>query len=149
MADTDALDWVRLDTNMHVQPKIIRLVQQPSGGAAAFAWVCSITHGGLVLSNGHIGPESLALVHCTKKLAGMLVAAGLWDVDEARGGWTVHDYAKYNPTRETTQMIRQSKQIGGIRGNHEKNGHQPGTCNCEERIKAIERGEMPDKFSRT
>lgn len=148
MADTESLDWVRLDTNMPMNPKILRLVTQPNGAAAAFAWVCSLTHSGLVASSGFIPDEALPFIHCKKSHANLLVKHGLWKRDDAQGGYIVNDYAKYNQTRETTDLIRKNKAIGGIRGNHTKANHAPGTCNCEERIAAIERGEMPDKFTR-
>lgn len=139
MADTDALDWVRLDTNMHVQPKILRLVSMPGGAAAAFAWVCSITHSGLVTSNGRISPETLPLIHATKKVAELLVKEKLWDPDPAGAGWIVHDYEKYNQTRETTQTIRITKKIGGIKGNHKKHGHAESgvPCDCQAKIDVL------------
>jgi hypothetical protein len=149
MADTEALDWVRLDTNMPMNPKILRLISQPNGAAAAFAWVCSLTHSGLTTSSGFIPDEALPFIHCKKSLATLLVKNGLWTRHPEENGYIVHDYAKYNQTRETTTLIRKNKAIGGIRGNHVKAEHAPGTCNCEERIAAIERDEMPEKFTRT
>jgi hypothetical protein len=148
MADTDSLDWVRLDTNMHVQPKILRLVSQPSGGAAAFAWVCSITHSGLVTSNGRISPETLPLIHATKKVAELLVKEKLWDLDPAGSGWVVHDYQKYNQTRETSQTIRITKKIGGIRGNHAKHKHEESgvSCDCQAKIDALT-ADLPPGFT--
>lgn len=139
MADTESLDWVRLDTNMPMNPKILRLVSQPNGAAAAFAWVCSLTHSGLTTSSGFIPDEALPFIHCKKSAANLLVKAGLWTRHPDNHGYIVHDYAKYNQTKETSAIIRITKKIGGIKGNHVRYEHKPGTCDCDKRIAELEK----------
>jgi hypothetical protein len=141
VSQDDGLAWIRLDTKMPMNKKILRLVKQANGGAAAFMWVCSLTHSGLMAADGFISDEELHLIHGKKSLATLLVKAELWERDDARGGWTINDYTDYNQTRETTRIIRQTKTAGAIRGNHKKHHEgQPVKCNCAERIEAIESG---------
>lgn len=141
MPHDDGLPWVRLDTKMPMNKKIIRIVSKPNGGAAAFAWVCSLSYSGLQGTNGFIGDWELHLIHCKPALAKLLCKEELWTRDDERGGYVVNDYEDYQQTRETTRMIRQSKAVGGIRGNHKKHHEgQPVRCNCDERIEAIEAG---------
>ena len=40
------LPWVRLDTSMPDNPKILRMAMTPAGKAAAFVWVCSLSYSG-------------------------------------------------------------------------------------------------------
>ena len=43
-----------------------------------------------------------------------LLDAGLWEVHE--GGWVIHDYLEYNPSREQVQAQRQKKADAGRKG---------------------------------
>ena len=128
---------------MPMNPKVLRIVRQPNGGAAAFAWVCSLSYSGFQNTGGFIMDEELHLVHCKPVLARILVKNGFWSRDEERGGYHVNDYDEYNQTRETTRHIKLQKKAGGIRGNHERHHDgKPIKCNCLERIAAVEAGKM-------
>lgn len=89
-----ALPWVRLDTSMPGNPKILHLIEShKEGRAAAFVWVCSIAYCGEHGTTGFITRSALSRVNGTSLHARLLVEGGLWK-DEGVG-WTINDYDEY------------------------------------------------------
>jgi hypothetical protein len=97
------LPWVRLDTSMPDNPKVLRMAQTPAGKAAAFVWVCSIAYAGKHGTDGYIPPEALSRCNGTRADATKLVEVGLWDVDPATGGWIIHGWTEFQMSNEETQ----------------------------------------------
>jgi hypothetical protein len=100
------MSWARLDDACTDHLKIRR-----AGTAGLALWTASIVWCSRHLTDGFIPADMLhdiwrpvgeafdADAACAR-----LVAAGLWD--EVEGGWQVHDYLDYNPSREEVQAQR-------------------------------------------
>lgn len=108
------LPWVRLDTSMPDNPKIVELcaARGDVGRAAAFVWVCSMAYAGKHGTDGFISRAVLARLNGLPKHAKLLVEFRLWD-DLPPKGWLVHDYADYNPTVATLEQLADSARAGG------------------------------------
>lgn len=97
------LPWVRLDTAMPDNPKIIDLVDQHGdvGMAAAFVWVCSLAYAGKHGTDGFISKSALTRLNGKVKHARLLSGAGLWK-DEGVG-WTINGWAEFQESNVETQ----------------------------------------------
>ena len=88
------MTWGKLDDGMAFHPKIVA-----AGNAAVGAWARMISWCSQPLTDGRV-PAARALVISNGGPAVIetLVAARL--LDETEGGYAVHDYLDYNPSRE-------------------------------------------------
>jgi hypothetical protein len=97
------LPWVRLDTAMPDNPKIIDLVDgNKEGRAAAFVWVCSLAYAGKHGTDGFIPKGALARINGRPVDARLLVQIGLWK-DEMGVGWSIPGWAEFQESSEETQ----------------------------------------------
>ncbi len=90
------MPWVRLDDQFPDHPKI-----DQAGPLAGWLYVCGLAYCNRQLTDGFIPKGTmprLSSVPSPAKHAAALVAAGLWDIVE--GGWQIHDYHDFQPTRE-------------------------------------------------
>lgn len=110
-----ALEWVRLDTNIATNDKILALISEKKGQETAWTYACSVAYVGLHETNGFIPKAALPFVHGTPTDALHLVKHGLWD--ERPDGWILRNWAVRNPTKEATEQTRKGKTQGAIRGN--------------------------------
>ena len=94
------MPWFRLDDSFHSHPKVIA-----AGNEAIGLYVRCGTHAAEHLTDGFVS-KNVALSYGSDALAGTLVRAGLWH--RARGGWTIHDYLDYNPSREAVEKERKA-----------------------------------------
>lgn len=92
------MPWFRLDDSFHSHPKVIA-----AGNEAIGLYVRCGTHAAEHLTDGFVGRETVAL-YGSDDLAATLVGTKLWH--RARGGWTIHDYLDYNPSREDVEKER-------------------------------------------
>jgi hypothetical protein len=90
--------WFRLDDSFHSHPKVIA-----AGNEAIGLYVRSGTYAAEHLTDGFVSKD-IALLYGDETLAGALVRVKLWH--RARGGWTIHDYLDYNPSREDVERER-------------------------------------------
>lgn len=96
------LPWVRLDTSMPDNPKVIELIDSHRDGrAAAFVWVCSIAYAGKHGTDGFIAKGALGRINGRALDARLLTTAGLWH--EEAGGWLINGWAEYQESTEETQ----------------------------------------------
>lgn len=96
------LPWVRLDTSMPDNPKILALADMGDRGlAAAFVWTCSIAYSGKHGLNGFIPRGALPRINGKASHARLLVGEGLWK-DEGVG-WTINGWADFQESTEETQ----------------------------------------------
>lgn len=94
--------WVRLDTAMPDNPKILHLLDShKEGAAAAFVWVCSIAYCGKHGTDGFVSRSALSRINGKAIHARLLVEHGFWK-DEGVG-WTVHDYTEFQQSTIETQ----------------------------------------------
>lgn len=82
--------------------------------AARWAYVSSICYAGLNRTSGVIPKASLSMVDATTKIADELLAAGLWEPHPA--GWYVHDFLKYNRSKEKIEAVSETRSKAGSKG---------------------------------
>jgi hypothetical protein len=103
------LPWVRLDTSMPTNPKVIRLVRShPQGGHAAFVWLCSLTYSGFHGLDGFIDRTLLDQVHAKPVHARLLVEHQFWK--DVGHGWMIHDWSAFQESSVETQARSQRMQ---------------------------------------
>lgn len=98
------LPWVRLDTQMPSNPKILYLVEDRKW-RAAFNWAASLCYSGGHGTDGFLPKASLPFLHASPKEATILADVGLWL--PAPGGWEINSWAEFQPTNEEMQQRRQ------------------------------------------
>jgi hypothetical protein len=94
--------WVRLDDGYPEHPKVDRV-----GPSAAWLNVCAWAYCARNLTDGFVPNDRvsrLANVRQTALLVDKLLNAHLWE--RVEGGYQVHDYLVYNPSREQVQRER-------------------------------------------
>lgn len=97
-----ALPWIRLDTSMPDNPKVLRLLAAKEGHRAAFVWCCSLAYAGKHGTDGLIEEYALGRVNGRPIDAHRLVEVGLWD--EVPGvGWQIHGWADMQESTTETQ----------------------------------------------
>lgn|SRR5215472_1303655 len=94
------MPWFRLDDSFHSHPKVIA-----AGNEAVGLYVRCGTYAAEHLTDGFVG-RSIVLLYGSEALAARLVEARLWN--RARGGWNIHDYLDYNPSREAVEKERKA-----------------------------------------
>lgn len=97
------MPWVRLDDQFPDHPKI-----DQAGPLAGWLYVCGLAYCNRQLTDGFIPKATmprLSAVAQPAKHARALVNAGLWD--EVDGGWQVHDYLQFQPSRESVLAERE------------------------------------------
>lgn len=77
------LEWVRLDTNIGTNDKVVDLLAQPNGAKAFALYICALGWCGGQTTDGLVKRNMLPLLHGSEKLADLLVDVGLWVHDEA------------------------------------------------------------------
>jgi hypothetical protein len=95
MEGGDGVVWVRVDDQHPDHPKVIA-----AGPMAAWLNVCGWCYAARYLTDGFIPAgqvRRLADVPDADVLARRLVEVGLWE--DAAGGFVIHDYLEYNPSR--------------------------------------------------
>lgn len=97
------MTWVRIDEGFPEHPKVLS-----AGGDAGWLHVCAISYCNRQLTDGFIPHAVLSRLSDRKRpgmLAAKLVEVGLWETTD--GGWTIHDYLLYQPTRSETEATRE------------------------------------------
>lgn len=106
------MTWVKVDDGITEHPKCVGLTPY-----AWTLWLHGLTYSSRNLTDGHI-PAAMLPRLCAlrdpQKTAAELVDAGLWDTCE--GGWTIHDYADHQRTRQDVEKVRESARERGKRG---------------------------------
>lgn len=110
------MSWARMDDAMVEHRKTRKVLR--SGGLAAFGLhALAILHSCRYLLDGEVDSEfvneitDVAKVRAGQRdaLPAALVDAGLWV--PSGDGWTVHDYLKYNPSREKVEARRAAEAL--------------------------------------
>lgn len=92
------MPWFKIDDGFHCHPKVLEAGNEAVGlYARCGSWASQ------QLTNGFV-PTSIALLYGGRELAAALVDVGMWvPVD---GGWLMHDYLDYNPSKDQVQADR-------------------------------------------
>lgn len=109
------MPWIRLEDNFDEHRKIIGL----SDGAFRL-WIRATAYGARQLTDGFIpraaakGMRPLDWSRCARQL----IRSGLWET--ADGGYRIHDYHQYQPTREEVLETRRQRAEAGRKGGQRK-----------------------------
>jgi hypothetical protein len=105
-----------LDDQFPAHPKVLR-----AGVDAAWLYVCSICYCAKYLTDGFVPKEAVATLSSLRqpgRHAARLVDVGLWRDREDQ--YEVHDYLRYNPSREQVEAEREAakrrRNVGQKRG---------------------------------
>lgn len=112
--------WFKVDDGFPDHPKALA-----AGEDTWPLWMAGGCYCSRQLTDGFIPEGALSRLSTSRNraaLAGRLVAAGLWE--RVDGGWLMHDFNRYNPTREDTLAKREAnnKRIAGWRAKRSGNG---------------------------
>jgi hypothetical protein len=112
--------WLRVDDRVRTHPKIVQ-----AGPVAAWFWFCGICYCREHLTDGFIADAMLPTlapgVTSWKKCAEALVGSGLWH--RAQGGYQVHDFLEWNPSRASVMEQREkdnARKRGGVQTESER-----------------------------
>lgn len=113
--------WVRLDDTFPEHPKVQTLPAE-----AFVLYITSLCYANRNLTDGYLPAVAVQqmgrLKH--KRLAQTLVMAGLWEV--VRGGYRIHDYLHFQPTREVVLKKRERDRVRkGFRAEATRNPAAP------------------------
>ena len=98
------MSWIKIDDQFADHPKIVA-----AGPLAGWLNVCALCYCGRYLTDGFVSSRQvrkLIDVDDITPLVTALVTNGLWD--EVEGGYQIHDYLQYNPSREKTLADRKA-----------------------------------------
>lgn len=102
------LPWIRLDTSMPDNPKVLELLAERDGRATAFVWACCLTYCGKHGTDGFLPRGAMPFVHGKTADMRRLVAVGL--LNEVAGGWEVRGWAEFQESNDATQARRERAQ---------------------------------------
>lgn len=101
--------WVKLDDSFADHPKLAALSDRAFRVHLRALCLCA-RH----LTDGHIPTAWKPQLGTNPKIIAELRDARLWD--DAAGGFQIHDYLRYNPSREKTLAGREKRQEAGKAG---------------------------------
>ena len=111
-----ALPWVRLDTAMPRNHKILDVIDSKDGYRTAFVYLAALSFSGEQGTAGFIPRSALPFIHARKVDVDKLVAVRLWSTDPDGGGWEIHDWAEFQPTTdEHRKRSERAKHAASVR----------------------------------
>lgn len=115
------LPWVRLDTSMPDNPKLLDLLASKEGHRAAFVWICCLAYSGKHGTAGFIPRSAVPRVNARTTDMNRLVTANL--LVEVAGGWDIKSWDEFQISDETARQRRENaKRAATIRWAKEKGG---------------------------
>jgi hypothetical protein len=102
------LPWVRLDSGITDNPKILALMALKEGRSAGFVYCCGLAYSGKHGTDGFLPMEALPRINGRSADAKALVSVGLW-IDQP-GGWVVNGWDQFQQSNEETQIRRKKAQ---------------------------------------
>jgi hypothetical protein len=99
------MSWVRLDDNFFTNPKVLNVSND-----SKLQYLASLTQCSKHMTDGYLSRAAVRVVGAlvdvdADRCVAELVDAGLWHAGD--GGYFVHDYLKYNPSREEVRRQRE------------------------------------------
>lgn len=108
------LAWVRLDTALPRNQKVLALTGMKDGHRAAFVYICSLSYAGEQGTDGFIPAPALPMLHGRPQDADRLLEVGLWHARS--GGWQINDWGEYQQTNaETEERTKRAKAAAAAR----------------------------------
>lgn len=95
-----SLPWVRFDTALPDNPKILTLIAMKDGHRAAFVYCCGLAYSGKQGTDGFLPTEAIPRINGRAVDAARLTDVGLWR--QVPGGWLINGWdEKQESTVET------------------------------------------------
>jgi hypothetical protein len=118
------MPWFKIDDGFWSHPKVLEL----SPDAVAL-WVRAGSYCAGHLTDGEVKPSILRLMGATDEHADELTRCGLWDFTD--GSWWFHDWAEYQPSRETVLAERAAtrERVAKHRSQRSSNSSSNGVTN--------------------
>lgn len=104
--------WVKVDDTAPEHPKFLMLGRDRLAGIGL--WLVGLAYSNRYLTDGFIPAGALPGTGDVTKLAARLVAVCLWE--RVQGGYRIHDYSDYQPSREETEALRATRAEAGRKG---------------------------------
>jgi len=102
------LPWVRLDTSMPDNPKILGLLSERDGHRAAFVWVCALAYCGKHGTDGFIPRAAAPFCHGRNQDFARLTACSA--LKEVPGGWIVPEWSEFQESNDATRARSEKAQ---------------------------------------
>lgn len=102
------LPWVRLDTSMPDNPKILGILTEKEGHRAAFVWVCCLAYAGKHGTDGFIPREAVPRLNGRTADFRLLAAHDL--LVEDAGGWLIKSWDEFQISDEGARKRREKAQ---------------------------------------
>ena len=122
------LPWIRLDTSMPDNPKILGLLDERDGHRAAFVWVCCMAYAGKHGTDGFIPKTAARFVHGRSSDFAHLCAVSALKV--VPGGWEIPNWDEFQVSDEAAKerRIRAQKAAAArwSKAEHAKNTRESG-----------------------
>ncbi len=110
-----SLPWIRLDTTINDNPKMLTLTADKRY-RAALGYILGLTYVGRHELDGFVPRGVLPVIHMTKADAGHLVEVGLWRVTD--GGWEINGWTEFQISGEEAQKRREKAQNAAMKRWH-------------------------------
>ena len=108
------LQWIRLDTAMPDNPKILGLLTEKEGHRAAFVWLCCMAYAGKHETAGFVPREAASRVNARMADLARLVAVDL--LTECAGGWDIKGWDEFQLSDESAHARREkAKNAAAVR----------------------------------
>lgn len=96
-----AMPWIRVDSNLAGNHKVLALLEEKSGDHAVCVYIFGLGYAMNADTAGFIPRSAIGLFHGRQRDADLLVKVRLWI--ELPGGWQVNDWAEYQPSSAEAQ----------------------------------------------
>lgn len=105
------MTWIKVDDHFADHPKVMALGSDRLQGLGL--WQVAASYCARYLTDGFV-PAAHVHGNAPKKLVNRLVAVGLFDVVD--GGYQLHDWLRYNPSRQEVEEAVAKKRAAGQAG---------------------------------
>lgn len=102
------LPWVRLDTSMPDNPKLLGLLTEKDGYRTAFVWICALTYAGKHGTDGFIPRECVPKLNGRNADMARLVTHRF--MVEVPGGWDINGWAEFQISNDEARSRRSKAQ---------------------------------------
>jgi hypothetical protein len=129
------MTWIKVDDHFADHPKVMALGPDRLPGLGL--WQVAASYCARYLTDGFV-PAAHVKAHAPRKLVNRLVAVGLFDVVE--GGYVLHDWLRYNPSRQQVEEAQAKKRAAGQAGGRasgQARAQAPATAEHEAKTKPV------------
>lgn len=105
------MTWIRVDDHFADHPKVMALEGDRLPGLGL--WHVAASYSARYLTDGYV-PASYVKAHAPQRLINRMVSVGLFDPVE--GGYLLHDWLEYNPSRDAVREAQAKKRAAGQAG---------------------------------